>query len=110
MKLLIFLIVLLATGCAHRSSLPAATLEFNPQVDGSIDGGGIWAIDDELFARPAAIVEVRAGKRTVGYACPGTLFVDWPSTVRYRFGAGRAYVMRCEADKPVISARWPVAA
>ena len=105
MKFLTFLLVLLATSCAHRPSPPPATLEFNPEVDGSIAGGGIWAIDDELFERPAATVKIRAGKRTVGYACPGWLFVDWPSTLRYRFESGKAYVMRCVADMPVISTK-----
>jgi hypothetical protein len=68
--------------------------------------GRIWTVDNRFItAGQVDSVYVYPGQRAIGYACPGTLYLDaaTPDKVEYLFAAGVSYEIVVDCDSgPVI--------
>lgn len=103
---LALLLCLAATGCASYSSADApppgfARLTFVPGDGKPSSPGytGIQAVGKTPIHPGLDAVWLRPGKRSVGYACPGVIFMDWPPTITYTFEQGRRYELACDRGK-----------
>ena len=95
----------LLAGCAshHFAVVPSsshslAALALHASEGDSISTGydGIWSVDGrDVPDGPVQSIFVAAGKRTVGYNCPGWIFTDAPPTLEYVFEADKRYEVIC---------------
>lgn len=61
--------------------------------------GGIRAVGKTLIHPGLDAVWVRPGTRSVGYACPGVIFMDRPPTLTHDFEPGARYELACDRGK-----------
>ena len=85
-----------------ESSAGAAQLSFRQPTEDFPDNrlGGIFAVDGhEVKEDRQAALELAPGLRTIGYLCPGWMFIDGYPTVRHDFAARRHYELSCVDGK-----------
>ena len=103
-----FLVLCLATsGCATYSLADAAPPGFARLTFVAVDGpaprtryNGLRSVGNTLFDLPGRDAAwVRPGQRSVGYACPGVIFMDWPPTLTYTFEPAGRYELVCNRGR-----------
>lgn len=99
-----------ATACSWtpsvlESSAVAAQLPFRDTTEVFPDNrlGGILTVDGHAVKEGRKVALTLApGLRTIGYLCPGWLFVDAYPTVSHDFAASRHYELSCADGKAQI--------
>ena len=94
------LLALLLTGCASAPGPLPAVLTFVAGDTPLDEGSGIIYVGSERFpVHGARTTPVAPGIRTIGYYCPGVIYVDEPPEVLHIFRAGSHYEMYCKKGK-----------
>jgi len=63
---------------------------------------GITSVDgNTLSSKVGQTVFVKAGRRVIGYLCPGWISTDAGPTLTYEFQAGAEYVLDCDATPKI---------
>lgn len=69
---------------------------------------GIVLVGNYYFpSAPVKLAYVAPGESTIGYNCPGYIYVDRPPTLVQAFEGGKRYELSCRGGKPVIRVQAP---
>ena len=112
MRELALLLLIVLAGCSPATVLmtkpksdrfASVQLASRPGIDVWRDYHGIWSVDYHAFRKATTLpVYVLEGERKIGYACPGSIFMDNPPTITHTFNAGVSYILECSSPEPTI--------
>lgn len=88
-----------------ESSADAAQLSFRAPSEVFPDNrrGGIFTVDGHAMKEGRqGVLKIAPGLRTIGYLCPGWMFIDGYPKVSHDFAASRLYELSCADGKAKI--------